>query len=236
MRGTLVRLPEFHTSQALKDKKIGHAFFYKKDDQDQMVDFSSPLNDQLAMSLLKTFHLNKLIVLSQNHTDKVLIYPDSFGDAFADAIITKEKKTGLLIRHADCQAALLFDPVKKVIAAVHAGFRGQVLEIYEKTIQKMCEKFGSRPEDIKIATSPSLGLGCSEFLNYQTEFPAHLHRFYKDGFMDLKKMAEESFLQMGVLKENIDISGECTVCNETRCHSYRKDKTMARMASLIFIK
>jgi hypothetical protein len=236
MRRPLIKLPEYQTSEILKDEKIQHAFFYKKDKEGIEYDFSTPLPDDLVISLLERFQLKKLIVISQKHTDVIAIYPSSDDSDFADAIITKEKKVGLLIRHADCQAALFFDPIKKVIAAVHAGFRGQVQEIYEKTIQKMCDSFGCHRENIKVATSPSLGLGCSEFINYQTEFPAHLHRFYKDGFMDLKKMAEESFLQSGLLQENIDISFECTMCNETRCHSYRKDRTIARMASLISIK
>lgn len=236
MRSALSRLPEFHTSDVFKDENVQHAFFYKKDKEGREYDFSTPLSDDLVLDLLDQFHLKKLLVISQKHTDKIVIYPSSDSFEYADAIITKERKVGLLIRHADCQAALLYDPIKKVIAAVHAGFRGQALEIYEKTIKKMCEQFGCSRENIKVATSPSLGLGCSEFINYKTEFPSHLHRFYKEGFMDLKKMAEESFLQSGILQTHLDINGECTMCNTSRCYSYRKDRTIARMASLISMK
>ena len=48
-----------------------------------------------------------------------------------------QKDCGLVIQHADCQAAIFFDPVRKAIANVHCGWRGSVCNIYAKTVEKI---------------------------------------------------------------------------------------------------
>lgn len=229
-------LPAYSSSKIFKSSSLSQCFFYKKTKAGGLCDFKAPLSDELALSIINEFGLDKLLVLNQNHTKHVVCYPSTKGYHFADGIMTSEKKVGLLIRHADCQAAFFYDPVKNVIAAVHAGFKGQVQRIYSETIHSLMTHYGSHASDLLVAISPSLGLDHAEFINYQNEFPSHLHKFMFDGHMDLKVMALDELLGMGVLEKNIDIDDRCTHCDDELFFSYRKNKTESRLGSLIFLK
>lgn len=229
-------LPKSATSNLFEQDKLGQYFFYKKTPDDLLCDFKAPLDDKMALMLLDTFSLKKLLVMQQNHTDHIVSYPSSYGHQHVDAVITDQKKVGLLVRHADCQAAFFFDPKKNVIAAVHAGFRGQACQFYGSTIKALKKNYGCRAQDLLVAISPSLGLDHAEFKNYKVEFPLELHKYVIDGYVDLKKMAFDELVMHGVLPEHIDIDPRCTYCDETEFFSYRRNKTQSRMASLIFLK
>ena len=228
-----IDLSYYKISPLLNDKRIKHRFFYKCDSNNNFYDFQSPLSESLIESVLNELKLDRLIVLNQNHTPHVVIYPSLNGEKFADGIITNQKRVGLLVRHADCQAALFYDPKKQVIAAVHAGFRGQVHQIYKKTVAKMQKHFDCHPSNILVSVSAGLGLAHSEFINYKEEFPQELHRYACNNFMDLKKMAFDELKEAGLLEENIDIDPSCTFEREDLYFSYRRDKTKMRMGSII---
>jgi YfiH family protein len=232
MRSSL-ELPLFSTAKLFENKKLCHRFFYKINSHGQEVDFSTPVNSELVSLILDEFSLKRVLFLNQTHSDHVLTYPSYKGYKGADSIITNAKNVGLIIRHADCQAALFYDPVKEVIAAVHAGYKGQAQFIYTHTIKKMTDQFGSLPKDIGVAISAGLGIKHSEFINYRNEFPIKLHKYNQDGFMDLKKMALDELIAAGLLKEHIDIDPRCSYEEEALFYSYRKDKTPKRMASFI---
>ena len=61
------------------------------------------------------------------------------------------------VRTADCVPILLYDPVKRVIAAVHAGWKGTVLRISQNALEVMAFKFGSSAADIKAVIGPAIG-------------------------------------------------------------------------------
>ncbi|MCG8635887.1 MAG: polyphenol oxidase family protein, partial [Desulfobacterales bacterium] len=92
----------------------------------------------------------------------------------ADGVVTNIPDLALVIQVADCQAVILYDPVNRVIANVHSGWRGSVAGILGKCTQIMADEFSSRPGDIIAGISPSLGPCCSEFVNYRTEIPRRL--------------------------------------------------------------
>ncbi|NGX33387.1 MAG: Laccase domain protein YfiH, partial [Candidatus Anoxychlamydiales bacterium] len=92
-------------------------------------------------------HSNYVVEITKDNLDKI---------ADADAIVTKEKGMALAITHADCQAVLIFDPENEIIAAVHAGFKGLIKNIYQKTIDFMKGKFNSKPQNIVACISASL--------------------------------------------------------------------------------
>lgn len=223
------------SSALFKNCKLEQYFFYKKTIEGVLSDFKAPLDEKLAFKLLDDFDLKKLLVLQQNHTAHIVCYPSQQGYKYADGIMTDQKKVGLLIRHADCQAAFFFDPKKNVIAAVHAGFRGQVLNIYTNAIKALKKNYGSHPQDLLVAISPSLGLDHAEFKNYKDEFPERLHKYLIDGYMDLKKMAFDELIMQGIKAEHIDIDQRCSYCDEDLFFSYRKNKTESRLGSLIFL-
>ena len=79
-----------------------------------------------------------------------------------DASITGEAEILLGVRVADCLPVLLVDPQKRVVAAVHAGWRGALARVIEKTVGDMRQAFGSNPERLAAALGPSIRTCCFE--------------------------------------------------------------------------
>ena len=71
---------------------------------------------------------------------------ESFQDI--DGLITNQSGVALVTQYADCTPLIFCDPVKKVIATSHSGWRGTVKEIGKLTVEKMMREFGSDPADI----------------------------------------------------------------------------------------
>ena len=88
----------------------------------------------------------------------------------ADAMITDVPGMGLMIKQADCQAVILFDPRKNVIANVHCGWRGNVKNILGRVVHLMEQRFHCKAEDLVAAIGPSLGPCCAEFITYRDIF------------------------------------------------------------------
>ena len=153
----------------------------------------------------------------------------------ADGIITDIKDVSLVIQVADCQAVMLYDHKKKVIANIHSGRRGSVKNIIGKTLDKMILKFGCRPENIMAGISPSLGPCCSEFINYKDEIPQNLWKYKskdKDNF-NFWEISLDQLLKRGVKKEHIENMEICTKCNTDEFYSFRGEKTTGRFACVI---
>ena len=74
-----------------------------------------------------------------------------------DAFVTTLAGVAIGVRTADCVPVLLYDPVARVVAAVHAGWKGTVLHISRKAISLMCSRFGCRPSDMRSAIGPAIG-------------------------------------------------------------------------------
>ncbi len=173
----------------------------------------------------QALNIRHLISSRQLHGDAVaLIEPvdnDLELDGY-DALITSQPEVGLLIQQADCQAVLLHDPNRRVIAAIHNGWRGSVAHIIAKTIDSMQNHFSVRPEDIRAVISPSLGPCCGEFVNYRQELPPELHSFKKkQAHFDFWAISRHQLRQAGVSAENIETCAICTACNED-FFSYRR--------------
>lgn len=177
----------------------------------------------------------RFIASKQVHgTDLVILTSKDQPLPPCDALATHLANYPLMVRHADCQAALLYDPVNKVIAAIHAGWRGLVNGIYPKTIHALQKYYGSQPNDLLIAIAPSLGKENSQFLHYKEEIPERFWSFqFKPFYFDLKAIAQAQLMQAGVLSENLYISEIDTADPSTPCPSYRRDKTPLRMGSVI---
>ncbi len=142
-----------------------------------------------------------------------------------DGMITHMKDHALMIRHADCQAAIFYDPIQNLLATVHSGWRGQVQNIYGETIKKMTQLFHSKPENILVGISPSLGPEYSEFIHYKTEFPEEFWQFQvKPFYFDLWAIARHQLDQSGILPSHLQIANICTYSNEQDYFSYRRDK------------
>lgn len=143
----------------------------------------------------------------------------------ADGLMTNQKNIGLIATHADCQAAIFYDPIHLAIATVHAGWRGQAQNIYKKTVLKMAETFCTKAEDLLVAISPSLGPENAEFQNYQEELPQEFWRFQvKPSYFNLWEIARHQLEESGVLSHHIQIAGIDTFATPEDFFSYRRQK------------
>ncbi len=74
-----------------------------------------------------------------------------------DGLITNRKNVALLIKFADCTPILIYDPIKKVQASVHSGWRGTSKQITKEALKIMQEKYFCKKEDLQIFLGPSIG-------------------------------------------------------------------------------
>ena len=74
-----------------------------------------------------------------------------------DAFVTDLPGVVIGVRTADCVPVLLYDPIHRVVSAVHAGWKGTVLQIVRKTIGVLQQRFQTRPEDLSAVIGPAIG-------------------------------------------------------------------------------
>ena len=100
--------------------------------------------------LVKQFHSNKFLYVNKN--SKV-----NNRSIKADAIITDKKRFPIAVLTADCVPLLIFDNKKKMVAAIHAGWKGAYKGIIQRVIKFMISK-GCSPEDMTVAIGPSIAM------------------------------------------------------------------------------
>lgn len=151
-----------------------------------------------------------------------------------DALVTKLRGIGLLIKIADCQAIFLVDPKRGVIANIHSGWRGSVSGIAVKVVHFMQKRFGSLPKELYATISPSLGPCCAEFINYRDELPPAFWPFQSRlNYFDFWAISRWQLVEAGLRPENIEVAERCTVCERHDFFSYRAERTTGRMAAVI---
>lgn len=185
----------------------------------------------------ETLGVSSLISCYQVHGDVVKQAGELMQDEACDGIFTKEKNVGLMIKHADCQAAIFYDPVHQAIASVHSGWRGNVQNIYAKTVETMQEALGTDPEDLIVCISPSLGPDRAEFINFESEFPSSFWAFQsKPYYFNLWEISRWQLEEEGVLRGNIEVASICTYDNPADFYSYRRDKVTGRNATVVALR
>lgn len=149
----------------------------------------------------------------------------------ADALITQTPGLALMINCADCQATIFYDPINRAIANVHSGWRGSVLNIYAETIQRMQKDFGTKPANLLVCISPSLGPQDAEFVHYRNELPESFWPFQvKPFYFDFWAISEFQLRNAGVLPHHIEVARISTYSNTQDYFSYRKEKITGRQA------
>ena len=166
----------------------------------------------------------------------------------ADALFTNEKQVGMLLGFADCVPVLLFDPIHRALAVVHAGWRGTVDLIAQKTLLMMQSAFGSEPERCFAAIGPSIGPCCYEVDAPVIEavkriFPKPTSQLLFPGNdsdhakLDLWQANSEQLLAIGVKEKHIFTSHVCTAHHHQVFHSHRAESGAAgRMGLLAWLK
>jgi len=185
-----------------------------------------------------------LVSVSQVHGDRVVILGEddvsligSMPPPEADGMLTDIPCLGLLIKQADCQAVILYDPTRRVIGNVHCGWRGNVLNIPGRAVKAMSDHFGCDPARILAGIGPSLGPCCGEFVGYKDIFPESFERFRVDeNHFDLWALTTTQLVEAGLGKENIRIAGICTKCRTDLFFSYRGEGATGRFATVVMLR
>ena len=158
-----------------------------------------------------------------------------------DALITRLNGVCISIKTADCVPILLFDPDQKVVAAIHAGWRGTAQKIVSKTIYAMAEEFGSKPGDIRAGIGPSISpevyeVGEEVWRQFDSQFCSANGRPDKR-LLDLWKANYSQLVTAGVPDNQIEIAKICTLSDPVHFFSARRDgANTGRMATGIMIK
>ena len=147
-----------------------------------------------------------------------------------DGLITNDPNVVLCTQYADCVPLFFADPVKRVVATSHAGWRGTAAGIAAVTVEKMVEAFGCRPEDIVAGIGPSIGYCCFEVDRPVYEAFCRVPVFgagcfsadLNDKFhINLQEVNRRWMLRAGVKAENITVTDLCTKCHPDVFWSHR---------------
>ncbi len=148
-----------------------------------------------------------------------------------DALITDRPGITLMIRVADCVSIVLFDPVRRVVAVVHAGWKGTLADIVSVTVERMCMHYGCRAADLLSGIGPSIGPCCftvgADVAEQFRGAPgwSGCVRTDLNGFrIDLPGANRASLLRCGVLPHNVEMSGYCTACRLDIFFSHRGEQ------------
>ena len=196
---------------------------------------------------------DRLIFPKQTHTATVKTITNGFFDLGkepqkyflneTDAVITNLQGVCVAVKTADCVPVLLFDSKIKVVAAVHAGWRGTVQNIVLVTIHKMIKEFGTDPADLIAGIGPSISpevyeVGEEVWRQFDPEFYLTSNPDKADKrLLDLWSANYQQLIKAGVPVEHIEVARTCTFSDPDRFFSARRDgiKT-GRMAAGIMIR
>jgi YfiH family protein len=183
----------------------------------------------------------RLQLLKQVHGCHVQAAPWE-GRPEADASVADEAGLILGIETADCQPILLVDPVRRRVAAAHAGWRGTAAGVARETVAAMVAR-GSRPADIVAVLGPSIGACCYEVgEELRAEFGPEGGDFFRPGprgkpHLDVRAANLRQLQQAGLVPAHIHDVTDCTMCRADLYHSYRREgRGAGRMISFIGVR
>lgn len=186
--------------------------------------------------------VKKIYIPYQTHADKILVVDKNFinknnSDKIellngVDALITNQKNICIGITTADCVPILIYDPNKNILAAIHAGWKGTVAKIAEKTVKKMAEQFGCKADNLIAGIGPCISAEHFEVGEEVVEIFAKAGFNIKDiayrntgtGKMhfDLTLTNKLILNEAGLLASNIECANLCTYSNPDMLFSARR--------------
>jgi len=186
----------------------------------------------------------RLLSLRQVHSDIVrFIWRLPRAGLRGDAAVTDISRVFLIIKTADCLPVLIVDEKKRVIAAVHCGWKGTLRGVLEKVVREMKDRYDCSPASILAAFGPCIGDRCYEVgtevrqsyaaAGFPTSFFRQVSGRRGKYLFDLAAANRFQLLRQGIKEKNIYTVNICTHC-EARYPSYRRDKNATgRMLSFI---
>ena len=248
-------------TSSLLDGEAARAFFTTRDlplkagERDDLIEEVE--NNKKLICEGFNIPLENLIIPIQTHSDNVKIVNGKQGTVKGnnhstlqpfnpsthkntDALVTNEQNLALALNFADCVPIIFFDPIKRVAAIAHAGWRGTVAKIAPKTVEKMVDEFGSKPEDIIALIGPAIGKCCFKVQDdvkiklLDTIAKPHHSKVCDGNYLDLKLINKFQLLASGI--EKIDLCEYCTFCQSELFFSYRRENgKTARHSAVIMV-
>lgn len=189
-------------------------------------------------NIKKWFNIKDVGYLNQIHSDAIIEYDGNIKDG--DAIITDRRNTAVGIFTADCVPVLIADKNKKIIAAVHSGWKGTLNLIVYKTAKYFMKNYNTSIDDIIVFIGPHIGDCCYEVSKELIETFKKNTLYSKEEIsagrrLNLEKCILLQLYKLKVPNANIHLANACTFCSrEYELYSYRKNKN-GRMFSFIII-
>lgn len=199
--------------------------------------------------------MSQFVFANQTHSDHIVkITKEDAGkgafdtsDAIADcdALYTRESNLLIGVFTADCVPILLYDPIEKLIGAIHSGWMGTTKQITAKTLDRLIQEEGCKPQNIHAFIGASIAyysfevgmevvdqikklpFDCSAYITYKENNKA---------FVDNQGLNYQMLINAGVLKEHITIDKNDTFAENESFFSYRRDKACGRHLSFIVRK
>ena len=168
-------------------------------------------------------------------------------DMSGDGLVTALQRITLATYYADCVPLLLCDPIKRVIANCHAGWRGTAHNMAGAAVQKMTADYGCNPRDILVGIGPSIScknfeVGAEVVQEFKDLLPFCANFVYNNDnkenkfHIDLWGINRASFVAAGIPENNIETAGICTFEDETHFYSHRRSgKNRGSLAAFIEI-
>ncbi len=179
---------------------------------------------------------SQLVFPRQTHTDHITVVTEPLNGAEipdTDALITNIPGLCICVQTADCVPILICDPVKKVVAAIHAGWRGTASLISAKTVEKMIQEFGCDPNNLIAGIGPSISapnyeVGVEVVDAVRKNFWNHeniLTPSKTDGkaYLDLWTANQTLLESTGIPSSQIEIMGLCSFDGKDAFYSARRD-------------
>lgn len=237
------------------DDIVNHAYSLGIDRNYRTVISRDPASEKKRAEAIKNYkdlcnaidmNYKKLVKPNQSHTKKIQCVakkinsdePDFNLEEYkaTDGLITNRANIILATTNADCILMIFFDPIKKVVANVHSGWKGTLQRISIEAVNKMQEEYGCNPKDIICCICPSIRK-CHFEVHKDVQEP-YYEEFKKIEGIDkiIEPISEDKWTidtveinkiilqQFGLKEENIIDCGICSVCNSDLVHSYRAEK------------
>lgn len=174
-------------------------------------------------------HSNNVEIVQQEKRD----YPE------CDGLIITNSEQAIFLNFADCTPIIIYDEKLNIGAVSHAGWRGTAGRIAPITVQKMIKDFGSSVENIKAVIGPAISICCynvgedvaSKLLSTVKNDDQLFEKRNNEIYVDLKAINERQLQEIGV--DKIDVCPYCTVCDNDKFFSYRKEHATTNRHSAV---
>jgi YfiH family protein len=187
----------------------------------------------------------RVVTARQVHGNRVARVSDTDAGrvvANTDGLITDALATGLMLRFADCQPILLYDPEHHALGLAHAGWRGIAQGIALRAVEKMEAAFGTQPETLIAGLGPAIGPCCytvnhdvASAMGYALpDWRQVLQPHGEQWRFDLPAANAQQLAAIGV--RTVEQAHLCTACHKDLFFSHRgEDGRTGRFAVIAYL-